>query len=1077
MKQIKTCLLCLLAILFASQSALAENTISITANSSTPQTRNPAMVTFISEMNAEIAGFGESTPSKWFAFSFDNLNQPNQVIHEIKLHLHLSALSENLSYNDMILLYLFENDEIFDAWDSQIGSDGPTTGILPFRWELGQTHRVTLNLKELMCRLNKTLFKAVKEKGFLDVIVQDDTMVDQLELEISYKDEARLSMGEAIEISKTVIHIPLMVHNPDHLEIQGFDFQLSIGNTARDMGFCLSDQLKQDYGSQYNMDNHKGTIGAADLPFFSGDGEIGIIKIQLNPPEARTYSFCYSLAQVDQRPVLSTGLEYNIPNLPPVVEFIADQTMLEDSIAASISFTVIDEDPSSLTWTTMSDDQTLISDSQIVVRGANSNKQLLVTPNKDAHGSVNITIVARDPYGLEGEATFKLVVINVNDAPEFTLKTIPKVDEDSGQQNISDFIVKMNPGPNESDQTIEVLVHVDDSSLFSKIPEINDKTLSYMTGENRFGSVNLTVCAKDNGGTLFNGVDQLCESQPLVISPVNDPPEFSLKTNKIECDAKDGSVTLNNFLQNVSSGPYENGQSLQSIKAVPDRPELFEQEPLISLSNYELSFTPKSISVGETIVTIRIQDKGDGDNISAPQTLAISMKGYTLSGIVSYYHDRKTPVPEVKMELIGPVSLKLPPVFSDSSGFYIFKNLPKEKYTIQVSKQNNNEPLSGLDASLMGEIVIGAIEPDGCTRIAGNIFRNHSPPGSSNYSNIALYAANKRSYLNDDLIHWAFALNNCTELTPTRTAYRQDIDLNENKALNILGIFLGDISGNVAAQLPKKQSLDLQSVDIALLQGDIMMVPLKQTWESSEVKGVDIYITYPDQILEYQKYEKTEPFLNYSMEINSQTPGKIKLVIFSGNSNYSSGSAQLGQLFFKVIGSAGQSDIMQCIQFDVNELAGNGGMQWNGNIFEKIRLAVINPPDEDWIMISIPVHANPTSLTSICPTASLAYAYENQDYVAVDNLFPGKGYWVKTGSDGICNAKGNPYKYHIAKLLPGWHLIGSIDKDNVTPLTEPEGAIAEMYTYKNGAYERTTVIETGKAYWIKIIKSCYLILQ
>ena len=181
MKQTKTYVLCLLTALFSFQPVQAKTTLSLTANSSTPLTRNPAMVSFISGMNAEMAEFEESTLSKWFAFTFYDLNRIDQVIDQAKLHLSLSALSEDFSYNDMILLYIFDNNEIYDAWNDQIGTEGPTNGILPFRWELGQTHTVTLDLSKLQCRRNKTMFKAIREKGYLDIMVQDDTMVHQLE--------------------------------------------------------------------------------------------------------------------------------------------------------------------------------------------------------------------------------------------------------------------------------------------------------------------------------------------------------------------------------------------------------------------------------------------------------------------------------------------------------------------------------------------------------------------------------------------------------------------------------------------------------------------------------------------------------------------------------------------------------------------------------------------------------------------------------------------------------------------------------------------------------------------------------
>jgi len=70
----------------------------------------------------------------------------------------------------------------------------------------------------------------------------------------------------------------------------------------------------------------------------------------------------------------------------------------------------------------------------------------------------------------------------------------------------------------------------------------------------------------------------------------------------------------------------------------------------------------------------------------------------------------------------------------------------------------------------------------------------------------------------------------------------------------------------------------------------------------------------------------------------------------------------------------------------------------------------------------------------------------------------------------------NTYGKYSKQLQPGWYLIGGINA-TVVPRTVPEHAIAQMYTYKNGAYQPATQFEAGGGYWIKISTPCELILE
>jgi len=1081
MKKRTQFILCLMMILWSCLPAMGIETQSFIANVSTSMTRSHAVESFIEQMQADISEFDESTLSRWFAYSYVNLNRPGMIIDEAHLILYLSALSDNFSYNDMILLYFFDNNDISDAWEKYIGSQGPNVGILPYRWELGQTESIDLNFKELMCRTNKTVLKAFRENGHLDVMVQDDTRVQELNLLITYKTEARLSIGNIIEGSDHVIYLPIIMHNPDQLNIQGIDFQLSMDlSLVEDRGFQLSEQYQSNYKIvNYNSLIHKATIASNSIPFFDGEGEIGRIEIYVKTRESKTLVFNFDIANVDQRPVETKGESY-ITNRPPIISTIENQTIFEDQSSDVIFFTVDDENVYSLTINSVSNNHLLIpkDDSHITISGQDENRQLILTPLADNYGTVTITIIVTDTYGESDQTTFSVSVENVNDPPDFTMKHIQPVFEDSSKQSISDFIENSTAGVNESHQNYFFQISVNNRDIFSLQPQLNSDALEYELKADMKGDVQITICCQDDGGTENGGQDTTCHSQTMHITPVNDPPVFTLLTNEIEYDADDGPFMLESIIQNESTGPNESDQIIVAYHITePGQPDLFDSAPSIS-STKTLSFTPKPMTVGEDTVYVSIQDNGDGDNISEQHALTIRLKGYSIQGKIQYFRQADKPVQGVGVELIDPSGNKHLAI-SDENGSFEFNNLPKAHYTIQLSKSNNNEILSALDASLMSEIVVEKQEADCYTRMAGNIFRDNTEPGALNVSNIALYSANKISCLNDDCVHWMFAIDDCLALTPDREVYTKAIELNDNLNLTFYGIFLGDISGNIGnTSLSKTVKTSLESTNINVFAGDTVHFPLQQVWDTTDIKGVDININYQSDILAFQSFEQSSEFTEYSVEINSTIPGKIKIVVYSSNAKYHSNTNSLGNLIFEVIGQAGSVSDIQCVQFDINEIPKKGGVKWAGQVYDKINISIQPPPPppdpKKWRLFSIPVTAQPSNLTAICKTATEAFKFNNGEYIPVNALQPGIGYWIKAEPEDMCVVEGTPYTSYTVSLEPGWHLIGSIDSDSIIPLTFPENAIAEMYTYKDGAYVKVIQMERGYGYWIKIIKECIL---
>lgn len=111
-----------------------------------------------------------------------------------------------------------------------------------------------------------------------------------------------------------------------------------------------------------------------------------------------------TLLASDSVSVVATA-EGSAPSVAP----IEDQTMFAGDVL-DVPLTLTDEDPDGLTIEVTSDDQTLVADGDLVVLGSGAARTLRVTPAPLGEGSVVINVLVRDAQGLEGGASFGLVV-------------------------------------------------------------------------------------------------------------------------------------------------------------------------------------------------------------------------------------------------------------------------------------------------------------------------------------------------------------------------------------------------------------------------------------------------------------------------------------------------------------------------------------------------------------------------------------------------------------------------------------------------------------------------------------------
>ena len=251
-------------------------------------------------------------------------------------------------------------------------------------------------------------------------------------------------------------------------------------------------------------------------------------------------SFLLTVVAVNDAPSFSKG---------------ADQTVNEDAGAQTINnwATAISAGPNetaqTLTFTVTNDNPALFS----VAPAISSSGALTYTPAANAFGVANLTVTLKDNGGVanggqdtSAAQTFKITVQAVNDAPSFTKGANPTVNEDPspGFPVTVNWATNISPGLGEGAQSVSFLVtNNTNPSLFFTQPTVgSDGRVTFRTASNANGTADITVVAKDNGGTANGGVDTSApETFTITVLPVNDAP-----THRIPGFSQPDNVTARN---------------------------------------------------------------------------------------------------------------------------------------------------------------------------------------------------------------------------------------------------------------------------------------------------------------------------------------------------------------------------------------------------------------------------------------------------------------------------------------------------------------------------------------------------
>ncbi len=222
-------------------------------------------------------------------------------------------------------------------------------------------------------------------------------------------------------------------------------------------------------------------------------------------------------------------------NIAPKISDILDRVINEDSNTGAIAFTITDPDAGAVfTVSATSSDTALVPNANIVLTGSGSatSRTVSVTPVPNAFGSTAITLTVSDGAATATDV-FNVTVNPVNDMPSFGFSAPGSVSRavNSGVQTLANVVSSRSPGvpPNESTQTVTMIVTNNNNALFSVQPAVSGNSVIFTPG-NTAGSATVTLLAQDNGGTANSGVD-LSASQTFVITITPAPGTVSNATH------------------------------------------------------------------------------------------------------------------------------------------------------------------------------------------------------------------------------------------------------------------------------------------------------------------------------------------------------------------------------------------------------------------------------------------------------------------------------------------------------------------------------------------------------------------
>ncbi len=150
--------------------------------------------------------------------------------------------------------------------------------------------------------------------------------------------------------------------------------------------------------------------------------------------------------------------------------------------------------------------------------------------------------------------------------------------------------------------------------------------------------------------------------------------------------------------------------------------------------------------------------------------------------------------------------------------------------------------------------------------------------------------------------------------------------------------------------------------------------------------------------------------------------------------------------------------------------------------YRPIFTVTYNFPQQGWYLISLPVTPVDNSLSTLFPTALMAFGWDPvTGYYSATNLDTKKGYWLLILSATTASVTGTALNSFTEHYVTGWHLIGSVmdGVDFMDPDDNPDGSVMACYGYNaiTMQYYPAIKLDPKKAYWIAVAQECDLTVE
>ncbi|WP_276371977.1 tandem-95 repeat protein [Chryseolinea sp. H1M3-3] len=312
-------------------------------------------------------------------------------------------------------------------------------------------------------------------------------------------------------------------------------------------------------------------------------------------------------------------------DVPPTISSIGDQTTPVNTPTGAISFTIGDAEtlPADLTVSGSSSNTTLVTSSNIIFGGTDSDRNVTITPETDQTGSATITIEVND--GSEtSSTTFILTVTASNVAP-----TISTIGDQSTSESTATSAIPITVG--DTDDPVADLVLSGSSGNTTLVPNANiafggsgaDRTVTITPAAGQSGTATITVEVSD-------GTDVASTSFTLTVTAINDAPTISTISNQSTSESTATSaipITVGDT-DNPVAGLTLSGSS-SNTTLVPNANIVFGGTG----ADRTVTITPAAGQSGTATITVEVSDGTDVASTSFTLTVTATNDAPTISTI------------------------------------------------------------------------------------------------------------------------------------------------------------------------------------------------------------------------------------------------------------------------------------------------------------------------------------------------------------------------------------------------------------------------------------------------------------